>query len=785
MSIYFIKRSGLMADWELEKIHEQNRVNKLKRKVHNEYKRLQILLGAAGSEIKSIKKNFWDDVTVNLEDAHEAAETHASIRQQSELLSERERRHKHSIEQVKLLNRLEKTPYFGRIDFIEAEEKSVEQIYIGVGSFYDEESSSFLVYDWRAPISSVYYDYSVGPAKYEAPEGIIAGTLELKRQFVIRNGEIISMFDTGITIGDELLQKVLGKQADSQMKSIVATIQKEQNTIIRNTKSRLLIVHGAAGSGKTSAALQRAAYLLYRFRDQLSSEQLLLFSPNPLFNSYVASVLPELGEANMQQTTFQQYLNQRLGDFFDIEDLFLQMEYVLSSIDDEEYEARLEGIRYKSSRNFLQEIDSLLNNLKKAGMIFKPIYFRREKILSAEEIYHYFYQLGDELSLPARMNLTVDKIRKEVRKRELEERKKPWVEEEMQYLDKGEYLKSYRKALKNEEHEFNGIDSETQYLASAIVKKRFKSLYRKINEFAFVDTESIYRTLFEVEQKKELNHWERVCKQSIHEMDQGRLFYEDATPYLYLKDQLEGFKVNTRVRYLFIDEAQDYSSFQFAFLAKLFPQSKMTILGDPNQTIVAHGEMAGGTDILTSLFTEAETEKVVLKRSYRSTKEIVEFTREVVKDGGSIEPFNRPGQKPVVFTVKDEQQYLLCLEKTIYHLQGLGFQNIALIGKTAAESEGVYKELKSKMEIKLVKKGKSEFEDGLLVIPTYLAKGIEFDAVIILNASKDRYYLERERNLFYTSCTRAMHELCLVSIGEVSPFISGVSKDLFTGVKWC
>lgn len=416
MSIYFIKRSGLMADWELEKIHEQNRVNELKRKVHYEYKRLQILLGAAGSEIKSIKKNFWDDVTVNLEDAHEAAETHASIRQQSELLSERERRHKHSIEQVKLLNRLEKTPYFGRIDFIEEEEKNVEQIYIGVGSFYDEESSSFLVYDWRAPISSVYYDYSVGPAKYEAPEGIIAGTLELKRQFVIRNGEIISMFDTGITIGDELLQKVLGKQADSQMKSIVATIQKEQNTIIRNTKSRLLIVHGAAGSGKTSAALQRAAYLLYRFRDQLSSEQLLLFSPNPLFNSYVASVLPELGEANMQQTTFQQYLNQRLGDFFDIEDLFLQMEYVLSSIDDEEYEARLEGIRYKSSQTFLHEIDCLLNNLKKAGMIFKPIYFRRERILSAEEIYHYFYQLGNELSLPARMNLTVDKIRKEVRK---------------------------------------------------------------------------------------------------------------------------------------------------------------------------------------------------------------------------------------------------------------------------------------------------------------------------------------------------------------------------------
>jgi len=773
-----------MAEWELEKVHEQNRVNELKQKVTLELNRLQKLLGAAGSEIKSIKKNFWDDVTVNLEDAHEAAETHASIKQQSELLSERERRHRHSYEQVKLLNRLKKTPYFGRIDFSEADEKNVEKIYIGIGSFYDEESSSFLVYDWRAPISSVYYDCSVGPASYEAPEGMVAGTLELKRQFVIRNGEIISMFDTGITIGDELLQKVLGKQADTQMKSIVATIQKEQNVIIRNTKSRLLIVQGAAGSGKTSAALQRAAYLLYRFREQLSSEQLLLFSPNPLFNSYVSSVLPELGEANMQQTTFQQYLNQRLGDSFDMEDLFQQMEYVLSSVGDEEYEARLEGIWYKSSETFLQEIDRLLNDLKKAGMIFKPIYFREERILSAEEIYTFFYQLGNELSLPARMNLTADKIRKEVRKRELEERKKPWVEEEMQYLDKKEYLRSYRQSLKNEEYEFNGIDSETQFLASAIVKKRFKSLYKKIKDFAFLDSESIYRKLFDVIDKKELNHWRLICQQSIDEMEQERLFYEDATPYLYLKDQLEGFKVNTKVRYLFIDEAQDYSSFQFAFLSKLFPHCKITILGDPNQTIFAHSETEG-IDILPSLFTEAETEKIVLTRSYRSTKEIVQFTREILKDGGSIEPFNRAGQKPMVFTVNDEQQYMISLEKNIHHLQSLGYQNIALIGKTAVESEAVYEALKSKLEIKIVRKGKSEFEEGLLVIPTYLAKGIEFDAVIILNASKDRYYIERERNLFYTSCTRAMHELYLISIGPVSPFISEVSKDLYTGVKGC
>ena len=246
-------------------------------------------------------------------------------------MSERERSHRLLMQQWKSMNRLLPSPYFGRIDFQEDGLDFSEQIYIGVSSFVDEDGLSFLVYDWRTPIASLYYDYSPGAASYDTPGGRIEGTMELKRQYQIHDGQIRNMFDTSVTIGDELLQQVLGKGADSQMKSIVATIQKEQNAIIRNDKSRMLIVQGAAGSGKTSAALQRVAYLLYKHRERLKADQIVLFSPNPMFNSYVSTVLPELGEENMQQTTFQEYLDYWLGSTLRLEDPFDQIEYVLTA----------------------------------------------------------------------------------------------------------------------------------------------------------------------------------------------------------------------------------------------------------------------------------------------------------------------------------------------------------------------------------------------------------------------------------------------------------------------
>ncbi|MED0857894.1 RNA polymerase recycling motor HelD, partial [Bacillus pseudomycoides] len=430
---------------------EQHRVKEVVGKIEKHIDTLEQYTSAATKDVVQIRKHFWDDVTVNVDNTEEAIETAASIKQQAELLSEREQSHRHAYNQLKGLQRLQQSPYFGRVDFLEDGEKSEDAIYLGIHSFYDEQTEQFLVYDWRAPISSLYYDYSVGRAKYEAPNDTISGEMTLKRQYVIRNGRIVSMFDTGVTIGDKLLQEVLGNNANTQMKSIVSTIQKEQNQIIRNEKSRLLVVQGAAGSGKTSAALQRVAYLLYRYRETLHADQIVLFSPNSMFNSYVSTVLPELGEDNMKQTTFQEYLERHIDKKFELEDPFTQMEYVLTRMEEKSYKTRLEGIRYKASSDFIEVVDQYVSYLKREGMLFKDIKFRGEVLISKEQIKEQFYKFDPSIRIPNRIKLISEWLLKELKEQEKIERKKLWVEEEVQLLDKETYAKVHQKLQKRQE----------------------------------------------------------------------------------------------------------------------------------------------------------------------------------------------------------------------------------------------------------------------------------------------------------------------------------------------
>ena len=228
----------------------------------------------------NIRKHFWDEVKVNTDTFDDYLETIIGLRQEAQALSVSQSTHRQASKRLSTLRRMQEVPYFGRIDFIEEGTSTEEQIYIGISTLTDASGEDFLIYDWRAPISSVYYDYQPGPAKYATPGGVIQGILEKKWQYLIRGGVLQSMFDTSLTIGDEILQQVLGKGTDKHMHNIVATIQQEQNRIIRHDHGRLLIVHGAAGSGKTSAALQRIAYLLYKYRDSLNADQIILFSPN-------------------------------------------------------------------------------------------------------------------------------------------------------------------------------------------------------------------------------------------------------------------------------------------------------------------------------------------------------------------------------------------------------------------------------------------------------------------------------------------------------------------------
>ncbi|MEK3714748.1 RNA polymerase recycling motor HelD [Paenibacillus sp. FSL R7-0333] len=769
---------------------EQERVNGITKLLSTHIRLLSEELGLHRTDVVDMRKDFWEEVTVNFSSPDDLGETSTSLRQQAQILNERERHHLQSSKALKKYKKLVVSPYFGRIDFSEAGDAAADTIYLGIGSLM-EDNGTFLIYDWRAPISSLYYDGAPGPASYETPGGQITGTMELKRQFVIDNGEIEVMFDTGVTIGDELLQQVLSHSADDRMKSIVATIQKEQNAVIRNDRSRMLVVQGAAGSGKTSAALQRVAYLLYKYREVLQADQMLLFSPNPLFNSYVSTVLPELGEENMQQTTFQMYLEHRLGQEFQLEDVFSQTESLLNAPDGEEAYIRREGIAYKSSVAFLSAIRQYVNLLEHEGMLFKPLMFQGKAVATKEEMERQFYSYDPGIKLANRIELMTGWLLKKIAAFGAEERSAAWVDEQIELMDNSDYQRAYNQMRRKgggHNDSFDDYDAERILLARYVVSQRLKPLRGWTKRGRFVDVKALYSRLFEGRELIEsLNTrqplpeaWDEICAQTLAAIRGNELAYEDATPFLYLKELSQGFRTNTLIRHVIVDEVQDYSPFQLEFMRRLFPRAKMTVLGDLNQAIYAQGEVLGDLAGLVSIYGEENTEVISLTRSYRSTYEIVEFTRAMIPGGEKIVPFNRRGEEPLLTLVGSEDDLLSSVEQDVLKLHAEGYHYVAVICKTAEESAQVHRELEKRLPVRLVTKETPNFQKGTLVLPAYLAKGVEFDAVIIYDGSAEKYGREHERKLFYTACTRAMHLLHIYSLGQPSPFLPAAVRETVT-----
>ncbi|MCC3375478.1 RNA polymerase recycling motor HelD [Cohnella sp. REN36] len=752
-------------------------------------KELSVLSERRG-DVVGIRQEFWDDLSINFSDATELGETWSSIVQQAELLVERERSHRVASEAAERLARQHDNPYFARIDFAEAgTDGPAERIYIGRGSLVGEDGETFYIYDWRAPVSSLFYDQEPGPVAYETPGGEIQGELSLKRQFVIRGGKLKHLFDTDETIGDDILQAVLSEKSDTSMKSIVATIQKEQNRIIRDERHRLIVVQGAAGSGKTSAALQRIAYLLYRFRDSLTSDQIVLFSPNPVFKGYVSRVLPDLGEANMRQMTFRELIEARLGRRFEVEDLFSQTEALAAAEGTPEGEAREKAVRYKGSEHFFETVERYLKRLGQSGVRFRPLRFRGETIVSADEMSEQFYvaygseSFGDRLAklrrwLNERLSAWVD--------RQLEE---PWVEQAAELADEEEIQRAYVQVRREggyHDEAFDDEDKMTELLLRRAAERAIEPLRRAAKGFRFLDPIGTYRQLFasrtlfaECAPDSRLpDGYEWMAQRAEETLARKTIDHEDATPLLYLMEALEGFrKVEGEVRHLFVDEAQDYSPFQAAFLRRRFPRARMTILGDFNQAIYAQAEESGGFGGWTRLAAPEETSVWRLSTSYRSTKPIVELSKRILRpeDAAGIAPFHRDGEAPCIERCRDGADLADRAARDIAELLAAGHGTIGVIAKTAHESGNACALIKERLAddvpVTLVSGGSAKLPKGVSVLPSYLSKGIEFDAVIVWDASEARYGRERHRKLLYTVCTRALHVLRVFHTGELSPFL--------------
>lgn len=709
---------------ETEQQKEQKHLDDVLGLIKKKEKELDHSIEHAQNEAQNINSHFFDDVKLDYDGYSTSMDTALSIHQQQQMLAERQNAWQHSAKQLSTLQRLEKKPYFARVDFQEPNEEP-ETIYIGLGSFADKEDH-FLIYDWRAPISSIYYDGKLGKVSYNAPDGVQTVDMTKKRQFLIKDGKITNMFDTNESIGDQMLLNVLNEKSSTQMKSIVTTIQREQNKIIRNTSADLLFVQGAAGSGKTSAIMQRVAYLLYRYRGNLTSSDVIMFSPNQLFNDYVKNVLPEMGEQNMVQMTYWQFVSRRVPGM-NVENLFEQFE-------DNEQNDKI--VNLKNSLQFFNAVTRYAKHLEKNGLIFKNIYFKsKEKpFFDKEKIKEIYYGFNENYHLRNRIEATKEALINSLNRRIEPETKKAWVDKTIESLDQEQLNKLYDRP----DQEFESSAKEEHFLARKIVINQLKQVSRKIRQNRFLNIRAQYlRFLRAVPKIIDLSKWDITQEEWDAHIENvkgrfkaGRIKMADISPYLYLYDLVTGRRTDYEMRYAFIDEIQDYTPFQLAYLKYNFPRAKFTMLGDLNQAIFTKDESKTLLSQISKLFDPEKTDVVQLTKSYRSTKEITNFTKQILRQGEKIEAFDRRGPKPA-FYKRDS------IEKEYSALEDILAENdeqkltTAIITKTLAEAQEVAKVLKErKIKATLIGSANQRLVPGTLVMPSYLAKGLEFDAVV-------------------------------------------------------
>ena len=767
-------------------------------------KAMEKSLKTTAAEIKRTNKHIdtvsqsWGDVRLKTDTYSGIVETAASIRQQQQMLSERENSKTRAEHRFTTLTQQIDKPYFARIDFSESATDSgeAETIYIGLSSFSDD-NNKFLVYDWRAPVASIYYDGGIGDVAYLTPDGSQRAHVTLKRQFQIEDGVIVTLFDTEEAIGDAMLMSALSGESSTKMKSIVTTIQKEQNKIIRNTAADLLFVQGAAGSGKTAAVLQRVAYLLYRYRGKLTSGQVVLFSPNQLFNDYIGNVLPELGEQNMVQMTFYQYASRRLPK--------MAVETLQARFEEDQTSSTI--ALAKGSLAMFDAVTAYAQHLNRKDLKLRSLMFRGEPLISKTRIAEIYYQYNDNYKLSQRLDATRDTLMRSLSARIGSEMRKDWVELAIENLSKQEYdtLVGAGKVRVGDDQEndaasrtrqaqlgdgpkareFASEKAERQFLSRQIVTQALKPLARQIRRGSFLNINAQFVDLLRqlpnyldlAQFDLTLSEWQQHVETVIDNLKNKQLSLTDTTLYLYLYDLITGKTGERDIRFLFIDEIQDYTPFQLAFLKFSFPRAKFTVLGDLNQAIFTKDNANNLSRDFAKLFDSDRVERVNLTQTYRSTQQITDFTKYILKGGQNIEAFNRSGQKPRVKLSPNEADMLHQLQQqlTEYSQQ---HDTTAIITKTLADAQLLSEQLQD-TSVTLIQSENQRLAQETIIVPSYLAKGLEFDAVIIWHADNTRYGQDSERRLLYTVASRAMHSLTLLAEKQASCLLDHVPEKLY------
>lgn len=761
-----------MADKVLSE--EQRHLQMVIDKIEQAMAKMEDKANKAKGEAHQLDQGF-DNIHINTTTYSGMMDTAVSVRAQQQMLDERQNSWQHAAQQLSTLKRLHAKPYFARIDFQEQGAKCPETIYIGLSSFNDRPDN-FLVYDWRAPISSIYYDGGLGKVSYQTPDGPQEVEVSLKRQFQIADGVIVTLYDTDEAVTDQMLLSALSNHSGTKMKSIVSTIQQTQNQIIRDTKSDLLFVQGAAGSGKTAVVLQRVAWLLYRYRGKLTSSQVIMFSPNQLFNDYVDSVLPELGEHNMVQMTYFQFVNRRVPRY---QVATLQQRFEATQ---DETARKINDLL--TSRRYFDVVTRYAKSLGHAHLHFRNIMFHHKPFVTKERLAEIYYSFNNNYNLGNRLDGTKEELIKYLNRRVGSEMRSKWVESRLQSLSPEDINDLFR----NRPREFENEDEERRFFARQIVMKELQPVKRIIDHNNWININAQYvHLLRHTPQLVDLaklgisqQDWQDFVDQTVTRMRERRLSAAGVSIYIYLYDLLTGRLGDRRMRYVFIDEVQDYDAFQLAYLKYSFPEARFTMLGDLNQAIFTDNNSHSLLSQLGTMFERDKTRVLQLTKTYRSTKQITDFTRHLLKDGEAIEPFDRQGKLPRLVVRTDEQSAVEAVVSTLKAYQQ-EHDTTAIIGKTLADSQRIADLLKQRgVKTTLIKGENQRLVAGTIVVPSYLAKGLEFDATIVWNANDHQYGSDDQRRLLYTICSRAMHELTLVSIGQPTPLIDKVPQDEYT-----
>lgn len=653
---------------------ERNYLNKTVSLIRKKISKLGQELFDDDSKVLEFKKLIWDTHTEM--DPNEMRSMMAESDLQVSIMQSKGN-------YLQRLFRIQNKPYFGSIRFKEEGSEEEDNIYIGIT--HVEDKLDYYVHDWRSPICSMFYDYETGPASYKAPSGIIKGNIIKKRQYIIEDAELKHIFDNDLNISDSLLQEVLAEESSDKMKNIVNTIQEEQNKVIRNTEDKNLIVEGIAGSGKTSVALHRIAFLLYRIPN-LTSSNVVVFTPNKVFSEYISNVLPELGEDNTYDMTFYDLLCQNINEYKDIENFtdFISR-YYKGNVDNYDI------IKYKQSDEIIKDIDSYINNLLSTIKFNNKLEYDNFIEIDTEELNNMLNYKYNRFPLFERI--------KEISKRIASN--------------------NYEGSTKN---------------ASSIEKKLKELLNIKL------DLKDIFNNFYQSEYSK--------YKDKVNDK---YLYYEDACIFLYIKSLLVGFNTNHVIKEIVIDEAQDYNKLQYLIIKKTFKTSNYTILGDTNQTINPYYKY-DSLEELTSIFESSKY--ITLTKTYRSTGKIIDYTNKIL-GLNHVTAIRNDKASDIIFRNNITKNDFLT---DINNLKTIS-KSIAIITKNDKEAEKVYNMLKDDLDIMLID-GFGHIKRDLVVVPSYVAKGLEFDSVIIYT-DEDNKYQEKDKYLFYVACTRAQHNLII------------------------